>query len=158
MDLFLWEKFLNEHDIKTLIEFGTGYGGMTTYLALQCFQRGIKLVTLDNITSVDFNKPAAKLLNLREAHLCKDVFSDDGINLVVNSLALHGHPACLFFDDGDKPREWKTYEPRVAVGDYLAVHDWEVEFSAGDATGSAIKLQESEPRSGYKTAWFKKVG
>lgn len=158
MDLFLWEKFLNEHDIKLFVELGTGYGGMTSFLALQCAQRGIKFMTFDNIGSVPMTSPVPTLLNLGANFFEKDIFSDEGSSLIANSLNLYGHPACIFCDDGDKPREWKTFFPHLAVGDYMAVHDWGVEFKAEDVIGVATKLQESEPREAYKTVWFTKAG
>ncbi len=158
MDLFLWEKFLNEHDIKQLIEFGTGHGGMSTFLKLQCVQRGIHFMTFDNISSVPMGSPIPAAIDLKGSFLQRDVFSDDTQNLVANTLAERGHPACVFFDNGNKPREWKVFAPLLAVGDYLVVHDWETEFKAGDATGNMTRIGISEERASYKTAWFQKAG
>lgn len=154
MDLFIWEKFLSERPIKLLIEFGTGYGGMSTYLALQCLQRGITFMTFDNIRSIPANSPVTDLVGLPAKFLNVDIFEASFLDVVKNALDAHGHPACLFFDDGDKPREWRTFSPLAAAGDYLAVHDWEAEFHASDATGQVARILESEPRSAYKTAWF----
>lgn len=158
MDLFIWEQFLNANSLKLLIEFGTGYGGMSMYLAAQCLQRGIKFITFDNNRSLPTGTPVHELLKLGEAYNCKDVFSDEVLNLVVNSLALYGHPACLFFDDGDKPKEWRTFAPHAAVGDFLVVHDWQTEFRAESATGAVTRILQSEGRDAYKTAWFRKDG
>lgn len=160
MDLFIWEKFLNGHDMKLLIEFGTGYGGMSTYLAAQCRQRNIQFMTFDNVQSLPQGSPIVNLLGVREAYNCKDIFSDEVLNLVVGSMGLYGHPTCMFFDDGDKPREWRTFAPHAAVGDYLVVHDWETEFKASDAVGAVTRIYQSEQpvRDAYKTAWFRKDG
>lgn len=156
MDLFLWERFFNEHTIRTLVELGTGHGGMSTFLALQCRQRGIRFLTYDNISSAPLNSPVPELVRLGEAFHLKDVFADETIGAIAAEIAVAGRPACFFFDNGLKPKEWLTYFPHAASGDYLAVHDWEVEFKAGDAVGGVVKLFESEPRSAYKTVWFQK--
>lgn len=161
MDLFIWEKFLNGNSIKLLIEFGTGYGGMSSYLALQCAQRGIRFMTFDNVGSVAWNSPVTELINLRNAFHEKDIFTDEIKSLVANSINLFGHPVCLFFDDGDKPREWRTFVPFTAAGDYLVVHDWGTEFKDGDVTGAVTRLYESaqyDKRDAYMTAWFRKDG
>lgn len=158
MDLFLWEKFLNEHDLKLMIELGTGHGGMSTFLKLQCVQRNIHFMTFDNIASTPMGSPVPNAIDLKGSFLLRDIFSDDTLNLVVNTLAERGHPACIFFDDGDKPREWKRFAPYMAVGDYLVVHDWDTEFKAGDVVGNMTRIEESVDRFSYKTAWFQKAG
>lgn len=160
MDLFIWEKFLNASPIKLLIEFGTGYGGMSSYLALQCAQRGVKFMTFDNVGSLPAGSPVPTMLNLYGSFFEKDVFSDEVLNLVVNALSAYGAPACLFFDNGDKPREWRTFAPHARAGDFLVVHDWGTEFKAEDATGVVTRIFESEQpiRDAYKTVWFRKDG
>lgn len=154
MDLFLWEKFLNTHTVRTIIELGTGYGGMSTFLKMQCAQRGMKFFTFDNITSNKFDSAVCVALGMAGDYKCLDLFSDAGRNLIKTLIDTNPHPLCMFFDDGDKPREWRTYQPFLSPGDFMAVHDWEVEFKAEHASGNVAMLQESEPRSGYKTAWF----
>lgn len=158
MDLFIWEHFLNDHPLKLLLEFGTGHGGMSLFLALQCAQRGIKFMTFDNIRPQKADSPVAKMVDLQGSFRHVDVFSDDVLNTVTGALDQYGHPACMFFDDGDKPREWRRFAPHAAIGDYLVVHDWETEAKPGDLPGSVEMILKSEPRNAYKTAWFRKTG
>lgn len=157
MDLFLWEKFLNEHPIKLLIEFGTGHGGLSTFLKLQCIQRGTAFMTFDNQLSVPFESPVPALIELRKSFHNKHIFADEIETLVSNELAARGHPACMFFDNGDKPREWRTFYPYATAGDYLVVHDWGTEFKAENITGLVTRIAESEKRSSHMTAWFQKT-
>lgn len=158
MDLFIWEGFFNAYDLKLLIEFGTGNGGMSTYLALQCLERNIKFLTFDNVRSLPIGSPVPELVKLPEAYAAADVFADETKNLVAGAIGLYGHPICLFFDNGMKPKEWETYMPFAAAGDFLVVHDWETEFKSEDAIGPVTRLLQSEGRNGYKTAWFRKDG
>ena len=161
-DLFIWEQFFNSYQVGTLIELGTDEGGFSLYLAMQCFQRGIKFHTFDHQLFANLDTPLARVFGLKDAFHHVDLFSDEGIAMVRNIIDTAPHPLVIFFDDGDKPREWKTFAPMTHKGDYCVVHDWEDEFQASDVLDVPVKrifdMTSEKPsallRTKYKTAWF----
>lgn len=160
-DLFIWETFFKDNPIKTFIELGTGEGGMTLFFALQCYQYGIKFHTFDNQTFFNFGNGLAGLMGLRTAFHFVDLFCTEGIRQMTEIITLSPHPLAIFFDDGDKPREWRLFAPMTSPGDFCIVHDWETEFfpkDLGDVKVERIlkKLSDARP-TGWKAMWFKRV-
>lgn len=158
-DIHIWEQFFLHHPINTLIELGTGYGGLSTYFALQAFQRGFQFQTYDNQAILDYDKPIQRILNMRDGFHHIDIFTEaDQIISAIQSVA---RPLAIFFDNGDKPREWRTFAPHTLPGDYLVVHDWGTEFNAGDIGGTQVErilTDLSDGRGpGWKSMWFKRV-
>ena len=113
-DLFIWEKFFNDHCPRTFIELGTGRGGMSLFTASQCRSRGIQYHTFDNNTWIDLNGALASLLNIRGSFHLIDIFSDEGINQIAALIDNSPHPLAMFFDDGNKPREWSIFAPKLS--------------------------------------------
>lgn len=160
IDIHIWEKFFETCPIKTFVELGTGVGGLSTYFALQCYQRGIKFHTFDNQAWIDFSRPIQSFLDMKLSFHNVDTFELGGQN-VKEILAVVEHPLAIFFDDGDKPREWKLFSPLTEKGDYLIVHDWETEFFPADVGETPVEriltdLSDARPR-GYKAMWFKRL-
>jgi len=160
-DLWIWETFFNENPIRTFVELGTGVGGMTLLFALQCYQRGIEFHTFDNQTFFDFSHGLSALLNIRPRFHFVDLFSREGINQMTEIIALSPHPLAIFFDDGDKPHEWRLFAPLTSPGDFCIVHDWGTEFldkDLGDVAVERILADLSDARpAGWKAMWFKRV-
>jgi cephalosporin hydroxylase len=164
-DLLIWEQFFNEEPVRTFIELGTGHGGMSLFFALQCHQRGVKFWTFDNQRYMHFERGLSSLLNMSEAFHCVDILTDDGptpgLGIVRNVIATSERPLAIFFDNGDKPREWRTFASQTIPGDYLIVHDWDTEFHAGDIGDTPVmRLLEgpSDARGdGWKSMWFRRV-
>lgn len=159
-DINIWEEFFKNFPIKTLIELGTGNGGMSMYFALQCYQIGAKFHTFDNQLWIDFDKPIPAFLNMRTAFHHVDLFEGGGQH-VKEVLAVAEHPLMLFFDNGHKAREWQLFANLTEPGDYLAVHDWETEFfpaDIGDVPVERILTELSDARlPGWKAMWFKRL-
>lgn len=112
-DFVLWEAVLNERpDCRGIVELGTWEGGFSHYLAAQAAVRGIEFRTYDSVV------PTRDIPNFVRA----DVFAEaNDIGDYVMSL----EPVILFCDDGNKPRELRTFsgylfDPRSLV----VVHDW----------------------------------
>lgn len=161
-DLAIFDKFFAENKVKTFIEFGTGHGGSALYFGLKCRDVGAKFYTYDNIQSTDFMMPIEIEIGLASSFECIDIFSDEAMKKIGNIITTCEKPLAIFFDDGNKPREWRTYAPLTAVGDYCIVHDWGTEFMESDIGGvhvERILTEESDARTpgGWKAMWFRRV-
>lgn len=162
-DIGIWEKFFYTYPVKTLIEFGSGYGGMTLFFALQCYQRGIDFHTYDNQTVFDPTTGLHGLLGTKAKFHNVNIFGTEGFESQAIGALMDScpRPLCIFFDDGDKPREWKVYAPHTQPGDFLAVHDWGTEFKEGDITVPVERIMvrecEGRPESDWKAMWFVRV-
>ena len=142
-DLAVWEEFLNHvKDIKSFIELGTGYCGLATFFLLQCIQRCINFRTFDIKDNSRLNLPVAKLIGLREHFVQGDIFASP--ELVGDSIKNLPKPLLLFCDNGDKPREFRTFVPMLASGDYVATHDWPSEINEDHVAGFSIHPIMSE--------------
>jgi len=160
-DLAIWETFFNEHPIRTLIELGTDNGGMSLFFAVQCHQRDIEFHTFDNQKWIDFDRglPALFGLGLKFHHV--DLFSERGIAWVSDLIKKSPGEVAVFFDDGDKPREWQMFAHLTRPGDYCIVHDWGTEFFEKDLLDVPVEriltdLCDARP-DGWKARWFKRV-
>jgi len=129
-DLAIWEAFLNEHtpELKGLIELGTYRGGMSIFLLLQAVQRRMPFYTFDKRRLPDLDTPVAQFVGLTGHFYEGDIFEERKPKLL-ELIGMDGlHPLLLYCDDGNKPREFETFVPYLRTGDYVAVHDWGLEF------------------------------
>lgn len=151
-DLMLWERFLNATHPAHLIELGTGRGGLSLFLALQCMNRGINFVTLD---SVNWQPLAGPLYALANVKYVQGDSIESGRALVAEAQRLGGAVA-LFCDAGDKPREYRELIGMLRPGDFIAVHDWGNEIHPADITGPVAMWDKDVcERTGSITRWFK---
>jgi cephalosporin hydroxylase len=160
-DLIIWEEFFNTNPITTFIELGTGHGGMSTFLALQCAQRGIQFYTFDHQIWFDFETGIPKILGLSSKFRNFDLFSDVGTSEVASIISVSPKPIAIFMDDGNKPREWKTFAPLTSMGDFLIIHDWDTEFFAKDLLDirvERIMIDLCDLRTtDWKAMWFRRI-
>lgn len=161
-DINIWEIFFRENEVKTIIELGTDNGGLSMYFALQGYQRQIYFHTFDNQKWIDFSKGLPKMLRMENIFHHVDLFSREGIEQVSNLIRTMPHPLVIFFDNGDKPREWGLFAPMTSPGDFLVVHDWGKEFNkdnVGEIPVERILVREcnARPKSGWKSMWFKRL-
>lgn len=159
IDINIWEHFFAQNPVKTFVELGTGNGGLSIYFALQCYHRGIKFHTFDNQNWIDYNSPLPASLRMRDAFHHIDIFND--AKQVIGVMETCEKPMAIFFDDGDKPKEWRTFAPHTLPGDFLIVHDWETEFFPQDVGDISVErilvaLSDARPR-GWKAMWFKRT-
>jgi len=128
-DLPLWEHFLNTFKCRSLLELGTGQGGMALFFAAQAAARGMTYTTLDreDLCRADVSAAMGRLGAKR--HLV-EVF--DRADFVHGLIAAAERPLVLFCDNGNKPREFQTFSPSLQSGDFVAVHDWNAEIRLSD--------------------------
>jgi cephalosporin hydroxylase len=162
-DLIIWDQFFEKYPIKLFVELGTGHGGFSAFLGLHCQQRGIEFHTFDNFLSIPMDaEPIAGLIRdkILKFHFV-DIFSAEGQAQLVPLLWQGKKPVAIFFDDGDKPREWKLMAPLTSPGDFCIVHDWETEFfpeNIGDVKVQPILEEMCAKRGpGWKAKWFKRI-
>jgi len=129
-DLWLWEKLLNQHEVKTIVEIGTKHGGLSLFLQCQAIQRKLRFATVD--LHPYKASPLALRLGLIDNFFLGNVFEHWGATLreLLGSCA---HPVILFCDGGDKRMEFDWFVPSLQAGDIVGVHDWGMEFFEEDA-------------------------
>ncbi|RPJ28020.1 MAG: hypothetical protein EHM33_05940 [Chloroflexi bacterium] len=161
-DFLIWETFFEQNPLKTFIELGTGNGGMSTFFALQCAKRGIDFNTYDHQQWFDyFTDPFSKFLGLPQRFHRIDLFSAAGAMEIARVIRDSPKPLAIFFDDGNKPREWEIFAPLTSPGDFCIVHDWDTEFFAKDIGDVKVErilpeLCDARP-AGWKAMWFKRI-
>lgn len=160
VDLMIWEEFFKSYPIKTFIELGTGMGGMSLFFALQAYQHKFFFHTFDNQKWLDFEDGLPKMLNLKNVFHHVDLFKE-GQSQIVHLIETMPRPIAIFFDDGDKRREWELFAPLTHPGDFCIVHDWGAEFSESDFAGVAVErvltdLCDRRP-PGYQAMWFRRI-
>ncbi len=126
-DLALWECVLQEAGpLRMIVELGTGTGAFSTFLALQCLARGLGFMTVDRSEALPDNR-VGKAIDLCLHRVVGDIWGGGGVQVEDLLSREAAHPLLLFCDDGDKPREMRTFGPLLRIGDVLAVHDWGTE-------------------------------
>lgn len=153
-ELPIWEEFFNQNQVRSMIELGTGNGGMALFFALQCYQRHIYFHTFDNQKFYRFDSGVPAMLNLLTVTHFVDLFSEEGQGQVKHLIDTLPHPMVIFFDDGDKPREWKLFADLLSPGDFAVVHDWGNEFHKKDIGGVKVEQILLEEREERKTNWM----
>lgn len=161
-DIGIWEAFFRENPVKTMIELGTDNGGLTLYFALQGYQRKMYFHTFDNQKWIDFTQGLPKYLKLESVFHHVDLFSEEGQNQVIQLIKTLPHPMAIFFDNGDKPREWKMFAPLLFPGDFAIVHDWGTEFTQKDIGDVKVKrimtkLSDARPKNEWHAMWFERI-
>ena len=127
-DLPLWENFLNAHAVRCIVELGAGHGGMTLFLAVQAAARNLSFYTLDQNRPEALDTPLAMLLNLSDSFMLGDFWEETGPQLTFLLRCEELKPLLLFVDGGCKKKEFQTFVPALSPGDFVAVHDYNIEF------------------------------
>ena len=125
-DFALWERLFNEYKLCSMIEIGTGAGGLSTYFHLQAQQRRFVFWTYD------VEEPQALGTihgeSLRRCFTRESVWTPQFASLI----SIAPKPLMLYCDGGHKSREMQTFVPLLKHGDYAACHDWPGEISEKD--------------------------
>jgi len=118
-DFILWEGLLNDHEIHGIFELGTYQGGFSWWLWAQAQARGIHFETYDATEPEEWVPDFQRI----------DVFAE--ADYVKRCLRMH-KPVILFCDNGNKPRELKTFGPSLDPDSLVVVHDWGAEMLPED--------------------------
>ena len=152
MDLYLWELLFQSIHVRQVIELGTYRGGMTAYLGLQCFQRKIEFATID-INDPDIPEMLPLYAALEIEALKGDMFRSRRLKSLLTNK-----PVLLFCDGGNKVNEFLVFLSYLSPGDYIAVHDWGVEFQPSDVpAGVEMVMQDKCEQVGALTRFFRVV-
>lgn len=161
-DIGIWESFFDTYMVGTIIELGTGHGGLSLFFALQAYQRGLEYHTYDNVSSVNVESGLPGLLNMKNNFHNVDIWNSAGE--IIHLIETSRKPIVMLFDNGDKPKEWGMFAPHLAPGDFCAVHDWGTEFNSENIGSVAVQpimtaMCEARPqyRNGWYTMWFKRI-
>lgn len=155
-DLAHWEAVLSEiGPLRMIIELGTGNGGFSTYLLLQCLARGEQFVTVDRDLAGATRATIGRAINLQDHCVVGDLWGPAGDHVCGLLRDKKNHPLMLFCDDGRKRDEVATFGPLLMPGDGLAVHDWGTEIGPGDML--SLRGHLVEMAQGAMTKWWKVV-
>lgn len=123
-------EFIDENDVELFIELGVWKGGIASLLTARTL-----LVPNFWYIGVDVNG----MLHLNE-HVMTFINSSPKANIILANVfdmetqmdlyrIIHTHnKVFLFCDNGDKPKEIRTYAPYLKSGDFIAVHDYNTEI------------------------------
>lgn len=161
-DLQIWERVFRTYDVRSVMELGTGYGGMTVFFALQCYQRNMKFVTYDNVRSLKFDSGLAALLEIEKNFRNIDIVGESEHWEVLKWIEEADRPLAILVDNGDKRRDFRMVAPYTKPGDIIAVHDWEKEFFASDVGDIPVEyifkdLCDLRPSTDWRTIWFRRI-
>jgi cephalosporin hydroxylase len=161
-DFGIWEYFFDHYQVGTIIELGTGHGGLALFFALQAYQRGIQYHTYDNILSFDLGSGLPSVLGMANNFHCADIW--DSAGEIIDIIGTAPRPIVMLFDNGDKPREWNTFAPHLSKGDFCAVHDWGIEFGPEHIGGVGVQpIMEDlcalrpQHKNNWYTMWFQRI-
>lgn len=116
--LFVLETVLTEHKPDLIIELGTGYGALSKFFSLFA-----PVVTFD-VRNLGIKKhPGVTFYH-------GDIFNQSVSGYIKSLIA--GKRIFLFCDNGNKPREFKTFVPMLKPGDVVFVHDYGLEIKNSD--------------------------
>jgi len=118
----LWhlEQIIMKNKFKTVIELGTGHGALCVFFSLHGQETFTYQWENDN-----------REIRVKELHEClkihfvlKDVLKECNVKEIMSV----NRPLLLFCDNGNKEKEFELYTPELKKGDYIIVHDREIEF------------------------------
>lgn len=145
-DVWAWEHALNQlPHVRTIVEIGTLYGGLSLFLAMHAIQRGGLFYTLDTASGANaaVRTPLGQLVNMAGSMLTGDCWDESGGKKMLRDIFANpnNHPLLLLCDGGNKPREMQTFIPMLQAGDYVAVHDWENEINHPDLVSVKHRIE-----------------
>lgn len=137
--LFVYEKFLAaHHDVDLFVELGSGFGGLSSYLALTMQERYGRFVTVE-LDSNRIRRP--DLLALLNAEAIEADIMEDRVVALVRDRILTSKRTIILVDGGDKPKEMALYGPLLGKNDMIVCHDWGVEVAEKDIPAGWEKYQ-----------------
>lgn len=137
-DFVLWETVLNRGEYRAVFELGTWKGGFAWWLWAQTQARHMELFeTYDSLQS-EYPTPAPE--PERDTFVRRDVFAEAK---EIGERMRKYEPCVVFCDNGNKPRELKTFSAELQHPDsILVVHDWGTEFQPEDVPDTVEMMYE----------------
>lgn len=135
-DIWTIDVFLTEERPDLIIEFGTGTGGFTEFLALFAFNTGGRLITIDihkktEATKARVPRALRAVSRLGGKYWNRDLYSAQTKAMVGAEIA-KSKKVFLYCDGGNKALEIQMYADLLRPGDGVAVHDFGSEIHPAD--------------------------
>ncbi len=108
--------------IKSIVEIGTGFGCMTTIFGLWGIHRNIPVISIDKV----HRHHTHVLQKLGVEYVQDDIKSEDVQNKILNIV--NSKPTWIFCDGGCKREELKLFAPKIPKDSIISAHDLGVEF------------------------------
>ncbi|MCK5217865.1 MAG: hypothetical protein KAJ93_08750 [Methanosarcinales archaeon] len=133
--LFILEWLLNLYPVKQIVEIGTGTGGLSAFLQLQANIRGLGFVTYDaqerfgdkrHLMVANPPLHLKRYINFRQGNVFDADVTKEIQDLLKQKVSL------LYVDNGNKPKELKTFAPHCLPGSIVGTHDWNGQFGIED--------------------------
>lgn len=109
--------------IKSIVEIGTGCGALTTVFGLWGLKKNIPVLSIDNKKLYD----EKILTHLNVKLLQQDEFLDSTKDTVLSII--NNEPTWIYCDGGFKTKEFLTYAPLITKNSIISAHDLGTEFS-----------------------------
>lgn len=109
--------------INSIIEIGTGHGALTTIFGLWGLKRNIPVLSIDNQSLCDQNLLKKLNVNLLQQDEFSPLTQEYILSIVDNK------PTWIYCDGGFKTKEFLTYAPLIPSNSIISAHDLGVEFS-----------------------------
>jgi len=131
-------RLLHEHEIKAVLELGTGSGAMTLLFGLHCPD---KVVTADNKNILSL-QTSALFRKLGITEFVIDIYENNNMRYLIDYIS--SKCACfenihilVFCDNGNKHKDFELSRPYLKPGSLIVVDDCPEEFKPDtvDATG-----------------------
>jgi hypothetical protein len=119
--LLAFNIFFSQQRFGRVIEFGTGWGGFTLFLAMVKLVHNCELYSFDTekIPNTDVRQFLTREIKVFGGY---DIFTQ---NEFINSLiAEEGKRVLVLCDNGDKPREFNEFSKYLKNNDVIMCHDY----------------------------------
>jgi cephalosporin hydroxylase len=157
-DIFTMEVLLTYARPTTVVELGTGSGAFSSYLAAYCYLTRARFATFDTHHKGSVSKRVnyrtlAMVRRLGGRHYTRDVFAP-ATQAQIGRLVARPGVALIYCDNGDKPRELRTYLECLKRGDFIAMHDYVADDSLPESI-ARVSPRDLEPliKSGRCELW-----
>jgi len=122
--LYVLDELFDRLNFYQVVELGTYKGGLSTFLWVECLIRGKRFLSVD-VTDM-------RMIDVF-AFLKGDVLKNPLIRKKISEY-LSCTTTFLYCDNGNKPKEIRTYAPLLPSRSVLGVHDWGVEVTERDVS------------------------
>jgi cephalosporin hydroxylase len=145
-DIESLERFLVTEWPETVIELGTGTGSLSLFFAAYCAAHGFRFHTWDTGKMThEHQAPHQRCLDAvaalgGEVH-AGDIFDAETVSAIRWRITKKTFVYC---DNGDKPRELRTYAPFMPMGSHIGVHDFGTEVREPDIRLEGFEVWEPE--------------